>query len=145
MIIITCRPAFETSVLALRLGACDYVEKPFDFDNLRATVKRALTEDCLTVKQQRQWATEQLARARTWLAEVEQTWSSLTAREQQVLVRVTEGTTDATIAEELKISVKTVGRHVSSIFDKVGVHSRTKAAVWAMRAGCKPADGENSP
>jgi DNA-binding NarL/FixJ family response regulator len=35
----------------------------------------------------------------------------------------------------LHVSVKTVGNHVASILDKLGVGSRTRAALWALREG----------
>jgi DNA-binding NarL/FixJ family response regulator len=145
VILITCRPTRKTAVLALRLGACDYVKKPFVLRELQVAVRRALTQGHLPAIQERQWAAGLLARARPWLAKMEQTWSSLTEREQQVLVKLAEGKTDAEIAEALGISVKTVGKHVSSIFDKLGVRSRTEAAVWAVRAGVEAVEGENSP
>jgi len=46
VLIITCRPAYETAVQALRSGACDYVEKPFALDNLRTTVRKTLEKHC---------------------------------------------------------------------------------------------------
>jgi DNA-binding response OmpR family regulator len=46
VVVITCHPAYETAVQALRSGACDYVEKPFDLKNLRTTVRKALEQHC---------------------------------------------------------------------------------------------------
>jgi DNA-binding CsgD family transcriptional regulator len=57
---------------------------------------------------------------------------SLSERELQVLRLLASGKTNRAIAEELFISEKTVARHVSNIFDKVGVSSRTGAAAWAF-------------
>jgi DNA-binding CsgD family transcriptional regulator/tetratricopeptide (TPR) repeat protein len=57
---------------------------------------------------------------------------SLSERELQVLRLIASGKTNRAIAEELFISEKTVARHVSNIFDKVGVSSRTGAAAWAF-------------
>jgi DNA-binding CsgD family transcriptional regulator len=57
---------------------------------------------------------------------------SLSARELQVLRLLAAGKTNRAIAEELFISEKTVARHVSNIFDKVGVSSRTAATAWAF-------------
>ena len=53
-------------------------------------------------------------------------------REAQVLRLIATGKTNREIAETLFISEKTVARHVSNIFDKVGVSSRTGAAAWAF-------------
>jgi DNA-binding CsgD family transcriptional regulator len=56
----------------------------------------------------------------------------LTARELQVLQLVAAGRTNRAIASELYLSERTVHRHVSSIFDKLGVRSRTEAATFAL-------------
>jgi DNA-binding CsgD family transcriptional regulator/tetratricopeptide (TPR) repeat protein len=58
---------------------------------------------------------------------------SLSEREAQVLRLVASGKTNRAIAEELFISEKTVARHVSNIFDKVGVSSRSAATAWAYQ------------
>jgi len=57
----------------------------------------------------------------------------LTPREEQVLALIAEGLTNAQIASRLFISVKTVSIHVSAILRKLGVSSRTEAAVRAVR------------
>ncbi|PCE15481.1 hypothetical protein AUC47_11320 [Microbacterium sp. SZ1] len=54
---------------------------------------------------------------------------ALTARELQVLELITEGLSNRQIAERLFISVKTVSVHVSAVLRKLGVASRTEAAV----------------
>jgi DNA-binding CsgD family transcriptional regulator len=59
--------------------------------------------------------------------------SPLSEREGQVLRLIAEGKTNRAIAEELFISEKTVARHVSNIFDKLGVSSRAGATAWAYR------------
>jgi DNA-binding CsgD family transcriptional regulator/tetratricopeptide (TPR) repeat protein len=59
--------------------------------------------------------------------------ASLSDRELQVLRLLAAGRTNRAIAEELFISEKTVARHVSNIFDKLGVSSRTGAAAWAFQ------------
>jgi DNA-binding CsgD family transcriptional regulator len=55
----------------------------------------------------------------------------LSEREAQVLRLLAAGKTNRDVAEALFISEKTVARHVSNIFDKLGVSSRTAAAAWA--------------
>ncbi len=59
----------------------------------------------------------------------------LTAREQEVLVLLAEGMTNAALAQVLFISERTANRHVSNIFTKLGVHNRTQAARAAVAAG----------
>lgn len=55
----------------------------------------------------------------------------LTTRETQVLRLVATGRTNRTIAGELGISEKTVARHLSNIFSKLGVSTRAAATAWA--------------
>jgi DNA-binding CsgD family transcriptional regulator len=58
---------------------------------------------------------------------------SLSEREAQVLRQLAAGKTNRAIADELFISEKTVARHVSNIFDKLGVSSRAGATAWAFQ------------
>jgi len=58
---------------------------------------------------------------------------SLSEREAQVLRLVAAGKTNRDVAEALFISEKTVARHLSNIFDKLGVSSRTGATAWAYQ------------
>jgi DNA-binding CsgD family transcriptional regulator len=58
---------------------------------------------------------------------------ALSERETQVLRLLASGKTNREIGEGLFISEKTVARHVSNIFDKLGVSSRTGAAAWAYQ------------
>ena len=55
----------------------------------------------------------------------------LTARELEVLGLLAKGLTNQAIAVELVLSERTVHRHVSNIFTKLGVATRTAAAAWA--------------
>ena len=58
---------------------------------------------------------------------------SLSEREAEVLRLLAAGKTNRDIAEALFISEKTVARHLSNIFDKLGVSSRTGATAWAYQ------------
>jgi HD-GYP domain-containing protein (c-di-GMP phosphodiesterase class II) len=59
--------------------------------------------------------------------------AGLTDREVEVLRLIARGRSNRQVAEELFISVKTVGRHVENVYVKIGVSSRAAAAVFAMR------------
>ena len=59
----------------------------------------------------------------------------LTAREIDVIRLLSSGKTNRQIASELSISESTVISHVRSILSKLGFHSRTAAAAWAIRHG----------
>src|SRR4051794_35632186 len=59
----------------------------------------------------------------------------LTARELDVLRLLGEGRANKEIAAELALSERTTRTHVSSILSKLGLSSRTQAALWAVREG----------
>jgi NarL family two-component system response regulator YdfI len=64
----------------------------------------------------------------------------LSKREQQVLVLLAEGAANKEIAYQLRITERTVKAHVTSIFNKLGVNSRTEAVAVALRSGLLPAE-----
>ena len=55
----------------------------------------------------------------------------LTAREEEVLVTVARGLTNAEIASELHISLSTVKTHLASLMNKLGARNRVEIAMWA--------------
>ena len=57
----------------------------------------------------------------------------LTAREREVLGRLTRGESTRTIAHEMGIAYSTARTHIQSVLDKLGVHSRLEAAAFAAR------------
>jgi pimeloyl-ACP methyl ester carboxylesterase/DNA-binding CsgD family transcriptional regulator len=65
-------------------------------------------------------------------------FGSLSRREREVLVLITEGLGNAEIGERLAISEKTVRNHISSVFDKLGVWTRAQAIVFARDRGFLP-------
>ena len=61
--------------------------------------------------------------------------ADLTPRESEVLICITRGRSNREIAEDLRISEKTVRIHVSSVLDKMGVRDRTQATILALQRG----------
>jgi DNA-binding NarL/FixJ family response regulator len=61
--------------------------------------------------------------------------SGLTRREADVLVLLARGLSNPEIASQLTISRKTVSSHLEHIYTKIGVTTRTAAALFAMRTG----------
>ena len=99
------------AVAALKKGAADFIEKPFnDQDMLR------LIESCL--KQDRAAAAK-----RAENASVAQRLESLTQREREVLGLIVAGKLNKQIADELGISIKTVEVHRSRVMEKMGASS----------------------
>jgi DNA-binding NarL/FixJ family response regulator len=72
--------------------------------------------------------------------------SPLSARELEVLRLVAAGRTNGEIADELFITRKTAGVHVTHILDKLGVTNRVEAAMAGSRLGLlEPRDGAGDP
>ena len=65
----------------------------------------------------------------------------LSPREVEVLRLIAAGRTNRSIAAELVVSEKTVHRHVSNVFTKLGVGSRTAAAAYAFEHGLSGVTG----
>lgn len=61
------------------------------------------------------------------------TMNTLTKQERTVLALVAKGWRNAKIADELVVSTRTIETHLYRIFDKLGVSSRTEAAVYALQ------------
>ena len=63
----------------------------------------------------------------------------LTPRERDVIVLIAEGGTNRQIAGRLGVTERTARTHVSNILGKLGLVSRTQAAMWAVHQGLVPA------
>jgi len=59
----------------------------------------------------------------------------LSNREQEVLTLLAQGLSNKDIAQRLFLSVRTVEGHLVNVYGKLGVHSRTEAALYAARQG----------
>lgn len=68
-----------------------------------------------------------------------QPFEPLTEREEQVLITVARGRTNAEIADELHISLSTVKTHLASLMQKLGARNRVEIAMWAYETGRVPA------
>ncbi|MGO9359914.1 MAG: response regulator transcription factor, partial [Xanthobacteraceae bacterium] len=95
-----------------RLGADDYVTKPIDFDVLDAIIKARLAH---------------VARTDVWVRDVQ-----LNDREVQALTWVARGKTSMEIAKILGLTKRTVDFHIDNARNKLGVSTRTEAAIKAV-------------
>lgn len=122
----------DASVIgAVRAGAIGYLLKDTQADELRRAIKAAAAG-------QVQLSPEASARL---LREVRAPDSpeTLTERETEVLRLLAQGLANKEIARSLTIGEKTVKTHVSNILAKLGVQSRTQAALSAVQIGLVPA------
>lgn len=60
---------------------------------------------------------------------------ALTEREEEVLLAVARGSTNAEIADELSITLSTVKAHVANLMGKLGARNRVEIAIWAYETG----------
>ena len=74
-------------------------------------------------------------RRRAGEAGVSDELAALTGREREILALVAGGANNQAIADQLFISEKTVRNHLTAIFDKLGVSSRSQAIVYARDRG----------
>ncbi len=74
-----------------------------------------------------------VARMSAWTRDSELAGSELSTRELEVLRLIVGGKTNQEIGHQLKISEKTVEKHVGAIFNKMDVSSRVEAAVQAVQ------------
>jgi len=111
VIIITGHGDVPTAVRAMRTGALDIIEKPFDHQHLLNRIRQAVELDLRN----------RVGRAER--AEITARLASLTQREREVLDRVVSGRANKQIAAELSISTKTVEAHRAHVMEKMRADS----------------------
>jgi NarL family two-component system response regulator LiaR len=112
---------------AVRAGAIGYLLKDTDSEELSRAIKAA-------AEGRVHLAPEAAARLMREVRAPENP-EALTDREAEVLRLLARGKANKQIASSLYVSEKTVKAHVSSILMKLGVQSRTQAALYAVRTG----------
>lgn len=71
--------------------------------------------------------------------------ATLTIREREVIRLVGRGLKNEEIGKRLGLSEKTVRNHLTSVYDKLGVHDRLELAIYAHRRGLASLDEEQTP
>jgi two-component system, NarL family, response regulator LiaR len=122
----------ESVVLAVRAGAIGYLLKDTGTEEICRAVRRAAEKQVVLSPA----AAARLMRELQAPPEPQ----LLTARETDVLRLVAQGHVNKEIARRLGVSDKTVSAHVSNILAKLGMQSRTQAAVHALKIGLVQAD-----
>ncbi len=115
---------------ALAAGATGYVLKDADADEVASAIRAAHRGEVHLAPA----AARELTKALR-LSVSDPDAEPLTDRERQVLALVAEGASNQQIGRALFISERTARTHVSNILMKIGVRSRTQAALWAIREG----------
>ena len=113
---------------ALQAGAAGYLLKDAEADEVVAAVRAAYRGEV--------HLDPVVARALTRsLVAPHGTATALTPREREILMLVAQGRSNRDIAGALVISERTARTHVSNVLAKLGLASRTQAALWAVREG----------
>lgn len=124
VIMVTAVNEDQKMVSGLKIGADDYIIKPFILPNLLARIEAVLR------RTKRQKSNNQSFNVTITQAN---NFNSLTKREKDVLLLVTQGESNKSIADKLVLSEVTVKSHLNSIFKKLNVANRTQAVLIAMQ------------
>jgi two-component system response regulator FixJ len=123
VIVMTGHGDVPLAVEAMKLGAFDFLEKPFDDEVLIDRLKAALAQSATIVAADQQ-AKEIAARVK-----------SLTGRERQVLERLVAGQPNKAIGRELDISPRTVEIYRANVMAKMKASSVSELVRLTLRAG----------
>lgn len=124
----------ESVFAAMRAGARGYVLKGADHDEIHRAIVAAAAGEAIfgPAVARRLMALFSVPRTRGPGSDA---FPDLTERELEILELIARGTANATIAERLGLTLKTVRNHVSSILNKLQVVDRATAIVLAREAG----------
>jgi two-component system response regulator FixJ len=123
VIVMTGHGDIATAVRAMRLGAIDFLEKPFSDDLLTEALRRGF----LTIQLESDADRERF--------HAERRISALTPRERDVLHLLADGNSNKEVAIALGLSVRTVEMHRATMFDRLDVRTLPEALKLAFRAG----------
>lgn len=128
VIIMTGHGDVPLAVEAMKAGAIDFLEKPFDDEALLSAVRIALDRHARNARRD-----DEVATARAKLA-------SLSARELEVLDGLVAGQPNKTIAYDLNISARTVEVHRANVMTKMGASSLSELVRMVFVVRSAPAD-----
>ncbi|MBC7907371.1 MAG: response regulator transcription factor [Rhodospirillaceae bacterium] len=121
VIIITGHGDVGMAVQALKEGAADFIEKPFDEDVLLVSVGHALDKGARAFRERAQ------------LAAIKAHAAGLTPREREVMDLVVQGLPNKAVAVELSISARTVEIHRARVMEKMAANSLSDLVRMALR------------
>jgi len=125
-VVITGHGDIAMAVKAMKLGAVDFLTKPYNHQALLELVQRVLRRG------------GRLNNSPVDTQDAESRWNSLTTREQEVFKRIVNGEANKAIAYGLDISVRTVESHRSRIMQKTGARSLVDLVLLSVALGKSP-------
>jgi two-component system response regulator TtrR len=125
VIFVTGHGDVPMAVEAIKRGAFDFIEKPFNEQKLTSIIERAIEEDAKN------------AGISARQGEISARLAKLSPREREVLDLVVAGKMNKTIADVMNISIKTVEAHRSKVMEKMGARSLAELVQAVMQAGAR--------
>ena len=130
VIVITGHGDVSLAVEAMKIGAVDFLEKPFDDDLLLAAVRAALNRDSDAGKRKAE------------LAGIQEKLAELSNRERQVLEGLVAGKANKVIAFDLNISPRTVEIYRANLMTKMSANSLSDLVRMAVMTGVLESSGK---
>jgi DNA-binding NarL/FixJ family response regulator len=134
-VVLTDRTDGESVLRALRLGARGYLRKSSGLADVGTAVRVVADGGRAVATDDEQAAVMALGRFATQARERSEVQATLTPREQEILVMVSQGLTMQQAGRRLGISPRTVETHVAKLYRKLGVRTRLQAVARAAQLG----------
>lgn len=147
VLVLTAHDDDEYVFALLQTGANGYLLKTAETDELVRAIRTVAAGKSALDPAVAGKVVAQFARGQPlsdMLVNVKDEYEGLTEREMEILRLVGKGLTNKKIGKQLYISDRTVQAHLSNIFSKLGVESRTEAAMYAVRRGWVTNEGGGS-
>jgi two-component system response regulator FixJ len=126
IILITGHGDVDMAVAAIKVGAFDFIEKPFDEARLLASIRNAVEKG----RQRESDATE--------VEKLQSRFDTLSARQRQVMELAVSGLSNKEIGSQLDISPKTVEHHRAWVMERIGARNIAELVRIAMKLQRKP-------
>jgi two-component system response regulator FixJ len=123
LILITGHGDVEMAVAAIKAGAHDFLEKPFDEQRLNARITEAVTRQGRKAEEERD------------LVQLGDRLAELSERQRQVMDLAVQGLTNKQIALQLGISPRTVESYRAWVMERMGAKNLAELVRLAMRLG----------
>jgi two-component system, NarL family, nitrate/nitrite response regulator NarL len=134
VLVITDREGADVVAGALGAGACGFLAKSMDVDDVVQTFRRAIAGELVLPASDLAVVVRRLDRRGPDVSNVDRL-ASLTNRENEILLALCDGRSTNEVAGTFGISRMTVQSHVKNILSKLGVHSKIEAVTLAWRHG----------
>lgn len=135
VLVLTAYDSHQYIFAFLEAGAAGYLLKDVQVDELVQAIRAVHAGESILHPAIARKVVDRFAQPQEKIYSVPVGLDQLTERELEVLRLAAKGMSNREIAQELIISVRTVQTHLTNVFNKMGVGSRTEAVVHALRKG----------